>query len=199
PKLTGVPTPWQSQMPGPSVRAEQGTERAKLKPSHVQFAGVFLRWNKPADVCSPVRDAAQSGVNRNGNMSTQRFPRSVDIARPEKRAVALHTRMAVAMKSVGTLVGAIKLRAFIVHSNSRESRSCIQRVTFIRPPPIDSERERLSMKVPVAPRFFFIESRQVARIAHRSAKPPREYHVMEHHSKIQRVELVQHSLWIGED
>ena len=88
--LPSVPSPRQPQMPVASVRAEQRTERAELEPPHVQLAGVLRRRHEAADVGAPVRNARQPGVDRDRHVRLQRFPRRVDVARPEKRAVALH-------------------------------------------------------------------------------------------------------------
>src|SRR2546426_3522431 len=79
-KLPGVPSPGQPQVPAPSVRSEQRTERAELKPSHVQLSGVFFCRNKPADVGPPVRNPTQSSIDGDGDVSAQRLPRAVDVA-----------------------------------------------------------------------------------------------------------------------
>src|SRR5215510_5726899 len=108
-------------MPGSSVRAKQRTECSELKPSHVQLSRVFLRRDKPADVGAPVRDATQPGVDRNGNVSVQRLPSAVHVARPEERGVALHARVSVAMQREWPLIRTELLRALPIHAIARQA------------------------------------------------------------------------------
>ena len=109
-------------MPVAAVRAEGRAERAELEPAHVQLAGVVGGRHEAADVGAPERNARQARVDRHGHVRLQRLPCRVDVARPQKRAVALHPGRAVAMQRERPLVGPIQLRPFPIHPDAREAR-----------------------------------------------------------------------------
>src|SRR4029079_12765287 len=111
-QFASVPTPWQPQMPCPPVGAEERAERAELKPARVQFARILLGRHETADVCAPKRNPRQSGVDRHRHMRLQCLPGRIDVARPEKSGLTLHSGMAVAMQREDTFVRTELLRAF---------------------------------------------------------------------------------------
>src|SRR5262249_50888143 len=137
-------------------------------PSYVQLARVFFGGHEAANIGSPVRDAAQPGVDCNRDVRPERLPGAEHIARPEKGRVPLHTRVTVAVQSVWSLRGPIELRTFVIHPVSCESGRSVQWIAFIRPPSIDAEGLKLAMRVPVTTGLFFIVSRKIATILNSS-------------------------------
>src|SRR5579864_6142890 len=103
-------------------------------------------------------------------MRAQSFPQRINIARPQERGVALHSRMSVAVQRERTLVRSIDLRPFVIHSIARQPRSRVQWIAFVWPPSVHTERKIFSMRVPVTRHFFFVESRQIANIARRAVQ-----------------------------
>src|SRR5262249_60224867 len=112
--------------------------------------------DEATDIGAPIRDAAQSGIDRDGDMRPERFPCRIDIARPQKRAIALHPRASVAMKGVGTLVGAPLTRAVPIHANAGEPRRGAETVSLVWPPAIDAHVEERFVKRPVAARLAIV-------------------------------------------
>ena len=73
-RVARVPSPRQPQFPGAAVPAEQGAERAPLKPAQEEFRRQFRRGHKAADVGSPVRNARQPRVDAHHDLRAQRGP-----------------------------------------------------------------------------------------------------------------------------
>src|SRR5262245_57464267 len=97
-------------MPVAAMRAERRTERAELEPAHVALARVLGSRHEAADVGAPERNAREAGVDRDGHVRLQRFPERIHIARPQERAVSLHSWRAVPVQREWALVRPILLR-----------------------------------------------------------------------------------------
>jgi hypothetical protein len=132
-------------------------------------------------------------------MRAQRFPGGINVARPEKRSITLHTGISVAMKSVWPLIGPIDLRAFPVHANTREPGRDVQRIAFIGPPSINAFGKDLAVHVPITSSRLLIKARHLARLVDRAVKSPRKNHNMRDHFEVLAMKLVDHLLWIRED
>src|SRR5215471_1500968 len=134
--FAGVPTPGQAELPRAAVATKERAKRAELEPAQVKFCGEFFRWNKSADVRAPIRNAAESCIDCDGNMSLQSFPGRVHVAGPKKRSIALHSREAVAMQCVRAFVGAIELRPLPVHAIAGEARFDTEGIALVGPPAV---------------------------------------------------------------
>src|SRR5215471_21869208 len=147
-RIAGVPSPGEAQFPSAAMAAKERAEGAELKPAQVKLRCEFLCGDETADVCPPVRDAGQRGIDGDGNVDLESVPRGVDIARPEERGVALHASVAVTVERIRALVGTVELWAFPVHPVPRQSRRDIQRIAFVGPPAVHSHREILAVYIP---------------------------------------------------
>src|SRR6185437_5799467 len=73
-------------------RAENGTERAELKPADIKFAirGIVgICRDEAADVGRPIRQARKGIVEASGDLAAESFPVGVDVAGPSGCGVAL--------------------------------------------------------------------------------------------------------------
>jgi len=146
----GVPAPWQMQSPVAPMRSEQRAEGGKLEPPRIQFARKFVGRNKPADVCSPVWNAAQARIHSVRNVRLQRLPAREHVAGPQECRVALHPRIRVAMQCVDAPIGPVQLLAIEVHASARQPRRCVQAISLVGPPAIDPQIDKRPMHRPVA-------------------------------------------------
>src|SRR5690348_5473602 len=74
------------------MQAEKRTENTVLKPAHDELAEIWrvhLAAEETADVRRPPRNAAEADVQPGANLLAQIFPRRVNVARPNGRAVSL--------------------------------------------------------------------------------------------------------------
>ena len=164
-EVAGIPTPRQAQLPRAPMRAEERTERGKLKPADVELAGEFFRRDEAADVGAPVRNTAQGGVDRNRHVRSQRVPGRVDVTRPQKRRVALHSRMSVAVQREGALVRTPLTRSVPVHPIARQTRGRVEAVALVGPPTVDADVEQRFVRRPVAARLPVVRPLALRRAA----------------------------------
>ena len=158
-----------------------------------------MRGNKSPDVGTPVRNAAERGVEGNGNVSLQRFPCGIHIPRPQKRGIPLHPGVTVAMQRIRTLIRPVQLRPFPVHAVANQARRDAERIAFVRPPSADAHGNVFAMCVPVAACRLLIKARYVARIVNGPTESVRENDHVHHGMKVLPVKLIKHFLGIGED
>src|ERR1019366_6806294 len=81
----------------PAVQTEQWAENAVLKPAHDEFLKirrVHFTAEETANVGRPPWDTAQADVQSGTDLLLQIFPRRVNVARPDGRAVTLAARKA---------------------------------------------------------------------------------------------------------
>ena len=197
-------------MPGSAVRTKRRTEGAELKPPEVQLARVFGCRHEAADVGSPVRNPRQAGVDRDRHVRFQRLPRRVHVAGPEKRAIALHAGVAVAMERERALVAAIEQWPFPVHPDPRQPRSAVEAIALVRPPAVHAEiHHRLVIRPVALDRAIFrpaIVGRSSARhglvrrarAGHGAAHAPSFDHRVKNHLVVERVKSVDRFRRIGE-
>src|SRR5262249_2243987 len=114
--IAGVPSPRQTQFPCPSMSPERRAKCCKLEPPQIQLSREFRRWDKSADVRSPIRNSTQASIHREWNMRLQCFPSRKNVPRPQKRSVPLHSRISISMQSKRSLIRTINLRSFPVHA-----------------------------------------------------------------------------------
>ena len=93
--------------PDPAVRAEDRAEGAQLEPARVELARLRHRMEEAADVRAPVRNPGQTGVEPQRDLGLEGREVVVDVARPARRPVALHSRRAGPAEQEHPLVGAI--------------------------------------------------------------------------------------------
>src|SRR5258708_30608787 len=121
------------------MRAGQRTERGELEPADVQFAGKLAGRDEAADVGAPIRNPAQSGIDRDWHMRLERSPRRLYVARPQERRIPLHTCVSVAVKSIDSLVRTIHPLPLEIHPVARQPRSGVVSIALIGPPAIHAE------------------------------------------------------------
>src|SRR5208283_3542105 len=194
--VSGVPSPRETEFPGAAMAAEQGAKGAKLKPAKIELGSKFWRWNKSADICTPIRNSCKGRVEGNGNVSLQGFPCRIHIAGPKKGRIALHAGVGVAMKGVRAHVRPIELRTLPVHAIAHESRGDIEGITLVRPPSVHAHGKVFAMSIPVATCFGFVEARKITSIVYGTAKPVRKNDGMQDGMKVLSMQLVEHFLGI---
>src|SRR5258708_24032484 len=163
------------------MRAEQGAERSKLKPTQVELGSELPGGHEATDVRAPKRNAAKRSVDRDGYLSLQRLPRGEDVARPQERPVTLHPGVAVPMQRIGAFVGTVNLWPLPIHPVSRQPRRNAHRIAFVRTPAIHSHGEILAVRLPIASGLFLVEARQRTCIACRASQLVRENDRVQHH------------------
>src|SRR5262245_15523564 len=80
---------------------------------------------------------------------------------------------------------------------SRQARSRIKRIPFVRPPAINAHREILAMCVPVATHIFFIESGKIAGILHGSTQGACQYDRVQYHTEVHAMKLIEYLSRLG--
>ncbi len=181
------------------MRPEQRAERAELEPAHEQLRRKFLRRHESAYVGAPIRDSAQTRVDRHRDVRAQSFPRGIHVARPQKRRVPLHARVSIAMQRERPLIRPIQLWTLPIHAIARQARCDVQRIAFIRPPPVDAQRENRPMFVPITARLFFYRQFRIARIVNGAVHRARlDYHVQRDFEML-LMQLVENRLRIGKN
>src|SRR5438094_4883429 len=166
------------------MTAKQNAGGAKLEPPQVKRSSGCLGGNEAADVCPPVCDSTERGGDCDRNVGLQRLPSRVDIARPQKRAVTLHPCVTVSMKSVGTFIRSINLRAFPVHAIADQAGGDVERIAFIGPPAINSHRKIFAIRVPIAAGLLLIKSRKLATVMDAAAKLVSKDYRMKHNVEV---------------
>src|SRR5262245_31860896 len=148
PHLAGVPAPGQTKVPGPTVSAKRRTERTELKPADIQFAGQLASWIKTADVGAPIRRQAEPVVLTDWHVGCQRFPTTVDVARPDPAAISRYASVASTLKIPRTHVRPVQERPLIIQSVPSYPRLAAEFITVIWPPAIDAQCKGFSMPAP---------------------------------------------------
>src|SRR5215469_956529 len=103
------------------------------------------------------------------------------------------------MKRIRPLVWAVDLWSLPIHAIASQSRRGVERVTFIRPPAVNSHREIFAVRTPVTTCLFFVEARQRASIVYGTVQAASENYGVQNSAKVVVMEFIENLFWIGEN
>src|SRR5437879_1427886 len=103
------------------------------------------------------------------------------------------------MQRIGTLIWAVDLGTFPVHAIANQPGCDVERITFVRPPAIQSHGEVFAVRVPITACLFFIKARQLAMVMYRATKFVGQNYAVHDDMKIIPMELIEHFFRIWEN
>src|ERR1700690_641588 len=178
------------------MAAKERVERAELKPTQIKLRGKLFGGNEAADVRAPIRNPRERRINCCWDVDFQGLPRGEHVARTQKRSIALHACITIAMQRERALVGAVQLRAFPIHAIAHQPRGNVERIAFVGPPAVHSLSENFAMSVPIAGCEIFVITRKLAGVVHGASKLSRQDYGVEHDAEMIFVKLIEDDLWI---